>query len=723
MKNKADLLIEIGCEELPPKNLQKLLKAFEEGMKQHLSKAEIDFDPCQSFASPRRLAVLLSNVALTQADRKIQKRGPAKMAAYDKNGNPTQAALGFAKSCGIDISEVSIEETPKGAWLVYEQAETGKTIFQIIPSILKEVLANLPTPRPMRWGNSDFAFVRPVHWILALYGTEIIPLNLFNIESSHATLGHRFLRKKTDNTAKTQQSDPVLTTLEHKINIPAPKDYESILQESGFVIADFEKRKAKIKADIEKIATSIQPGAKAIIEEDLLNEVTGIVEWPVVLVGSFDPAFLTVPREALISAMQTHQKSFPIINAKGELLAKFIITSNIESIDPNAVILGNESVMRARLSDAAFYYRIDKDIPLHIRQNDLKNVTFQKGLGSLWDKTQRIAHLGKIIARVIGADPILVERAAHLCKSDLLTQMVGEFPELQGIMGRYYALHDAEPPLAAQAIEEHYLPRFAQDELPSSNEGAVLSIADRIDTVVGLFILDKKPTGDKDPFGLRRQALGMLRIIIEKDYDLDLKSLLLETTRFYLSNLQVGLKDPAKKPDEEALAFCFDRLRAFYQEQKISPRVFEAVWAKQISNPNDFNKRILAVHAFQSLPEAESLAEANKRVQNLLSKALSTYSDLVLSKDTLCDVALLKETAESALAKAISEKNNELKPLLAEKNYTAALKSLAELKAPIDQFFNDCMVMVDDPIIRNNRLQLLNTLRNLFLEIADISLL
>jgi glycyl-tRNA synthetase beta chain len=690
----SNLLIEIGCEELPPKSLHKLQIHFVEHFTKMLKAAELTFTKAEGFSTPRRLAIRISDLPVQQPPRHITKRGPAKNAAFDNTGKPTKAALGFAESCGVPIEALVLQETEKGAWLVFEKNEPGKTAEQLIPDLLTETLNSLPMGKRMRWGTRTDSFVRPIHWIVLLLNHKVIQAEIFGVKSSNLTFGHRFHHPEA-------------------LSISDPNDYESVLLNKGFVIANFEKRREKIFSEINKITE--EKKCHAIVEDALLDEVAGLVEWPVVLFGSFDKAFLDIPREALITSMQTHQRCFPIEDQHQKLLPHFLLVSNISSKNPAAVISGNECVIAARLSDAVFYYRIDKEIPLHQRLIDLKQVRFQWGLGTLWDKSQRIAKLATIIASKIHADPLYTERAGLLCKTDLLTQMVGEFPELQSIIGRYYALHDAEPLAVATAIEDHAHPRFAQDTLPTTPEGIALALADRIDSLVGIFGLGNRPTGDKDPFALRRQALGILRILIEKQCDCDLNELLI------IAKEQYRLQEiPLSEIDviSQVLDFCFDRFKALYQEQGINPRVFEAVFAKRPTKPFDFDRRMQAVNHFITLKEAESLAAANKRVHNILSKCdASVFTDMAIQQD------LLKENAEKALWLQLSAKEQEVAPLLQTGNYTEALKCLATLRKPIDQFFTDVMVMIDDLTLRNNRLRLLHRLRVLFLEIADISLL
>jgi len=687
-----DLLIEIGVEELPPKNLETLSKAFADEISKGLNSKNLAFTDIKTFITPRRLAVIVNNLATTQPPQTIVKRGPAKSAAFDANGKPTPQALGFAKACNTNFENLTFQETDKGPCLVFEHTQPGLSTESLIPKMVSEALQQLPIAKRMRWGDRAEHFIRPVHWIVLLFGESVIDAELFGIPSGNTTHGHRFHHPNA-------------------IALTSPSDYTTALSTQGKVIADFEKRKNEIQQQLTYLATREQ--GQAFIDPELLDQVTGLVEWPVVLLGQFEKSFLDLPQEVLMTSMKVHQKCFPIFDKNGKLLNKFLIVSNLESIAPNSVIKGNERVMDARLRDAAFYYRIDQDLSLEQRRQDLKQVVFQHGLGSLWDKGNRIDQLSRLIAETITVNPKDCTRAAVLCKTDLTTQMVGEFPELQGIIGRCYALLNGEPQAVATAIEEHYLPRFANDELPKSTLGSVIALADRIDTLVGIFGQGKRPTGDKDPFGLRRQALGILRIIIEQKLNLDLQALFVAAKEFYGEHLTT--ESEVVRP---LLDFCFERLRVWYQDQGVPTRVFDAVIVKWPTKPLDFDHRLHAVTEFLKLPEAESLSAANKRVRNILNK-----TDVAISSDTLFDEALLQEDAEKNLSPLILKKEAEIKPLIAAWKYKEALQSLASLKTPIDQFFDTVMVMVEDPKLRNNRLKLLNRLRALFLEIADISLL
>lgn len=679
-------LIEIGTEELPPKHLLALSTAFLDNMRLGLTEANLSFSSIEPFATPRRLALRISDLSSHQPDRTQIKRGPAKQAAFDAQGKPTQATLKFAESCGVSVSDLSEQNTPKGTWLIFEQQEPGQPVAKLLPILVQQALDALPIARRMCWSNISESFVRPVHWIVLMLDSTVVPGEFFGIRTGNVTYGHRFHCK-----------EPIV--------IPEPKQYEHLLLNPGYVIASFDHRRTSIRTQIEDCCAKMH--CQAIIENNLLNEVTGLVEWPVVLVGSFDPAFLEIPHEALISAMQVHQKCFAMCKENtSTLVPYFIIVSNLNSTHPESIIKGNESVMRARLADAVFYYQTDKKTTLANRQDALKTVVFQAGLGSLWDKTERLKQLCTLKD---------AKQAATLCKSDLLTYMVGEFPELQGIMGQYYALQDGESKTVALAIEEHYHPRFANDTLPTTPEGCEVAIADRIDTLTGLFGLGKIPTGDKDPFGLRRQALGLMRIIIEKQLTLDLNILFTESMKSYGLLLK-------KDPTADLMTFCFERLRSWYQEQGITTREFEAVLVSNSTKPYDFHCRLKAVHEFQTLPEAESLAAANKRVKNILSKHSTDLLSLS-NGQSLFNKQKLEAPAEQALADCILSKELELTPLVKQAQYTEALQMLASLKDPVDRFFNEVMVMVDDETLRNNRIALLTQLRHLFLKIADISVL
>lgn len=687
------LLIELGTEELPAKGLLTLSEAFLQRVSACLEKAGLVYSDIQGFVTPRRLAVLVSNVSPFQPDRIITKRGPAKTQAFNEKGEPTEVLLRFAKACNVAADKLTVQETPKGAWVIFEQKERGKSSAELIPDLVEEAIHTLPLPKRMRWGTSgDKFFIRPVHWVVLMLGDTLIKAQYFGINSETATRGHRFLCPTP-------------------IQLLKPTDYENVLNNPGKVIANFHKRKEEIRRQMLNVVASLgSQTAEIVLDEDLLDEVTGLVEWPVVLLGSISKEFLELPREVLITTLQTHQKCFALQNKNDKnatLLPNFLIISNINSIDPNCVINGNECVVHARLADAAFYDKVDQETTLSSRREKLKQVVFQHGLGSLWDKTERIKQLSQKIASIITADQSITLRAAELCKSDLLTNMVLEFPELQGVMGKYYALHDKEPIAVAVAIQEHYHPRFAQDVLPSSKEGVCLALADRIDSLVGIFGIGKRPSGEKDPYALRRQALAILRIMIEKELPLDLLELFIQSADTY------GKLLPNRDFIQDLLDFCFERLRAWVQEQDITVRMFNAVLETRPTSPYDFYQRLLAVYGFSFMPESKSLAEANKRVRNILSKTTVPTTEL--------DIMLLKEEAEKDLMMVLVAKEEEIAPLMQQKKYKQALTALASLKEPVDTFFDKVMVMVEDPILRDNRLKLLQRLRNLFLKIADIS--
>ena len=686
------LLIEIGTEELPPKDLLALSNSFTEIFSDLLKQEQLIFDNIETFATPRRLALRVNSLVTQQPARTTYRKGPAKEIAYDNSGAPTQAALGFAKSCGVSLATLKLEDTSKGSFLYFEENIPGKETTELIPELLEKALSQLPIPKRMRWSNYKYNFVRPVHWVLLLFDNEVISANIFGKSASTNSYGHRFHNNNA-------------------IEILAADDYETTLEQQGTIIPNFDKRKEMIREEAIKLATSCN--GKVYIEEELLNEVTGLVEYPVPLLGSFEESLLAVPKEALISSMQTHQRCFPVTDDAGKLLTKFILVSNIKSTNPYKIIRGNELVVGARLKDAAFLFELDQKKPFINNLEKLKSVVFQEQLGSLYDKILRIEKLSAYIAEKIGAHVTHTTQAAKLCKLDLVSHMVYEFPELQGIMGYYYAQHDGEPEAVASAISDHYRPKFAQDNLPLSLPGVCVAIADRVDSLVGLFAVNIMPTSDKDPFGLRRQALAILRILIEKDLSLDLHELLNESYSNY--NNKINNKGSITR----LMDFFFDRLKFWYINAGGTAKTFEAVLAKKPTCPLDFYKRLKAVQDFQELPEAESLASANKRVQNLLTQA-STETNLNFAD---VDEALLTEAAEQKLFQLLQNKTQEITPLLKKAEYTHILRLLASLKEPIDNFFNDVMVMVEDQNIKNNRLTLLQQLRLLFLEVADISLL
>jgi len=684
---KQDLLIEIGTEELPPKALDRLSIAFQSSIESQITQAGLTFASIQRFATPRRLALLITQLDTAQADREVERKGPAVKAAFDPSGNATKAAEGFARSCGVTVSELEQVDTPKGAWLVFRQNQLGQQTETLIPAMVEQALARLPIPKRMRWGAGDAEFVRPVHWIVMLFGDQIIDCEIMGLKAGRTTRGHRF-----------HHPDPIELTL--------PASYAERLLDPGHVIADITARREQIRTQVQQIAS--EAGMMASIDDALLDEVTALNEWPVAVMGAFDRRFLKVPAEALIKTMQEHQKYFPVVDNHGALQPHFITISNIQSQDPTQVSAGNERVIRPRFSDAAFFWEQDLKQPLDALAPRLQGVVFQQQLGSLYDKSQRISQLAQLIAKQLGFDPAETARAATLAKCDLLSNMVGEFPSLQGVMGRYYAQHAGEGGNIAAAIEEQYLPRHAGDNLPQTDCGRAIAIADRLDTLVGIFAIGQKPTGEKDPFGLRRAALGVLRILIETPLQLDLESLLQAAAE--------GLADKLDSSNaaHEVFDYMMERLNAYYADQDFSADLIDAVLSRRPTKPADFDLRVRAVSHFRQLPEAETLAAANKRIRNILRKTDEAYP-------AQADINLLVEQSEKTLAEQISELEPRIDPLLSQGLYSEALQQLASLREPVDRFFDDVMVMCDDDDLRQNRLALLSSLSALFLNVADLS--
>jgi len=682
-----DLLIEIGTEELPPKALAKLSEAFKHGIEDGLKAANVSFTEINAYAAPRRLAVILKDVIEAQPDREIEKRGPAVQAAFDADGNPSKAAQGFARGCGIEVAELDRMKTDKGEWLLYKLQEKGKATVALIPEIVETSLAKLPIPKRMRWGDKEVEFVRPVHWVLMLMGEHVIEANILGISAGNKTYGHRFHHPDS-------------------IEIKTPNEYINKLLKPGFVMVDIRQRRETILNQTQALAKTL--GGEAIIDENLLHEVTSLVEWPVAIAGSFDQHFLDVPKESLISSMQDHQKYFPVMDAEQNLLANFITISNIESKDVSQVIEGNERVIRPRLADAAFFWNQDCKQTLISRVESLDKVVFQNKLGSLGDKSRRIANVAEKIAASLNENTEHAKRAALLSKCDLMSDMVYEFTDLQGIMGRYYALHDGEPREVADALNEQYMPRFAGDQLPPGATGQILAIADKLDTLLGIFSIGQKPTGEKDPFALRRAALGVLRILIECKLDLDLRDLL----NFCAEELS-SVSD-AQAAIDDVINFMLERLRVYYTSQKIAIDTYDAVAALKPTRPIDFDRRIQAVSSFRNMAEAESLAAANKRISNILKKVDGDINTDIQTK-------LLAEKAEKKLHDAVLSLAQKVTPLFARGDYQNALQQLAALREPVDDFFDQVMVMADDQQLKNNRLALLKKLNELFLEAADLS--
>ncbi len=675
-------LVELGCEELPPKSLKILAESFLAGIEAGLKQAGLAYEGARYYAAPRRLAVHIDSLALQQPDRVLSVDGPPVKAAFDANGNPTQAALGFAKKNGIDISEVD----RSGEKLRYSRQVKGESATALMTQIINQSLAQLPIAKRMRWGANKVEFVRPVQWLVMLLGSDIVDGEVLGFKAGRVSRGHRF-------------HAPAPITLNHA------NDYLAALKEA-YVIADFAERQASILQQVTDLAT--KENGKALIPAALLDEVTGLVEYPVPLVCSFEERFLHVPQEALISTMQDNQKYFCLVDAKGKLLPRFITVANIQSSNPKFIVEGNEKVVRPRLTDAEFFFKQDQKVKLESRNERLKTVVFQAQLGTVYEKAERISELAAFIAAQIGGDVALAQRAGILSKCDLATEMVGEFPELQGIAGYYYAQHDGEGEEVALALNEQYLPKFSGDVLPTTRSGVAVAIADKLDTLVGIFGINQPPTGSKDPFGLRRAAIGLLRIIIEKELTLDITVLSQQAVNAYGSKLSNA------NTVNEVFEFLLGRYRAMYEEQNIGVDVIQAVQTLKPTQPLDFDRRIKAVANFRNLAEAEALAAANKRVANILSKDGVTVTGAV-------DNSLLSEAAEQTLAAQVAKLQAELTPLFAAGDYTPALTALAALRAPIDSFFDTVMVNADDLAIRQNRLNLLASLRALFLAVADIS--
>ncbi len=690
-----DFLVELGTEELPPKALRKLSDAFTAGIMSGLDNADIDYIPesIQSFAAPRRLAMRVE-VATSQPDKNLERRGPAIQAAFDADGNPTKACQGFARSCGVEVKDLEKVETEKGTWLVHKSVKKGKPTKELLADIVSSSLDQLPIPKRMRWGNTRTEFVRPAQWLVMLLGEEVVDCEILALKSGRESRGHRFLCNKN-------------------LTINKPADYQGLLQDTGYVVADYDARRSTIRTQVEAEAEKL--GGTAVIDEDLLDEVASLNEWPSALTGHFDEEFLKVPAEALVSSMKEHQKYFHIVDEEGQLMPYFITITNIESKNPAEVVSGNEKVIRPRLADARFFFETDKKTTLNANRDKLKPVVFQSVLGSLFDKTERVARLSAFIAEQEDGNKDNAKRAGELCKSDLVSEMVLEFPELQGIMGMYYSRHDGEHDDVSRALNEQYMPRFAGDQLPASLTGCAVAIADKIDTITGIFGIKQPPSGSKDPFALRRATLGVLRIIVEKKLNLDLRILINESIASYKAQ---GVELPAgSELTETVLDFMLDRFRAWYQDEGIAAEVFLAVRALKPSRPFDFDKRVRATAGFMSLPEAAALASANKRVSNILAKG----GDMVIP-DSI-DTGLLQEAAEHDLNASLSECRVSVEPLLVDGEYNDAMNKLATLKNPVDTFFDQVMVNAEDEQIRLNRYALLKQLHSMFTHIADISLL
>ncbi|GHY47582.1 glycine--tRNA ligase, beta subunit [Vibrio cholerae] len=683
-----EFLIELGTEELPPKQLRTLAEAFAANFAAELAAADIAHEGVTWFATPRRLALKVANLAESQPDRVVEKRGPAVNVAFDADGKPTKAAEGWARGNGITVEQAERLVTDKGEWLLFKEQVQGQQTASVVVEMAAKALANLPIAKPMRWGDKETQFIRPVKTLTILFGSELIQGEILGVASARTLRGHRFMG-------------------EAEFTIESAEQYPAILEERGKVIADYATRKAMIIEGSQQAAQQL--GGIADLEDALVEEVTSLVEWPVVMTAKFEEKFLKVPAEALVYTMKGDQKYFPVYDASKKLLPNFIFVSNIESKEPRHIVEGNEKVVRPRLADAEFFFNTDRKRPLVDRLPLLENAIFQQQLGTIKDKTDRITELAGYIAEQIGADVEKSKRAGLLAKCDLMTSMVFEFTDTQGVMGMHYARHDGEAEEVAVALNEQYMPRFAGDELPSRGVSAAVAMADKLDTIVGIFGIGQAPKGS-DPFALRRASLGVLRILVEYGYQLDLVDLIAKAKSLFgnrLTNVNV---------EQEVIEFMLGRFPTWYQDAGFSIDIIQAVLARNPTKPADFDQRVKAVSHFRALEEAEALAAANKRVGNILAKYDGELGEEI-------DLALLQEDAEKALAEAVEIMAEALEPAFATGNYQEALSKLAGLRAPVDAFFDNVMVMADDEALKKNRLTLLNKLRNLFLQIADISLL
>ena len=694
MSSVRDFLVELGTEELPPLALPELERAFAAGVRAGLAEAGLPHGELRSFATPRRLAVWVRDLAEMQPAQSIKLRGPPVSAGYDKEGKPTAAAIKFAEKCGTEVSTLTRITEGKGEFLYFAGSKPGLATAGLLPGIVQKALDALPIPKRMRWGSSSAEFVRPVHWLVMLFGADVIPTRILDTDSGRATRGHRFMA-------------PQEFPLAH------PSEYESVLREKGKVIPDFGERRTRIGTQVAAAAKTLS--GEALLSDSLLDEVTALVEWPSAVAGSYEARFLELPREVLISTLQQHQRYFPVQGTDAKLLPHFITVANIESREPDKVRAGNERVVRPRLSDAAFFWSQDRKQPLAARLPGLDAVTFQAKLGSIGDKVRRVLTLSGEIALLIDADRTKAERAASLAKCDLLSSMVGEFPELQGIMGRYYATADGEPVEVATAIDEHYLPRGAGGALPTTGAGVAVALADKLDTLAGIFSIGQKPSGTKDPFGLRRAAIGALRILVEKRIDLDLRALV----------TRAGALQPVQNANApaEVWDYMVERLRAYFLDSSsaggvagVTTEMFDAVRASSPVSPLDFAARLGALTKFLGIPEAVSLTAANKRIANILKKA-------DLGAPGTVDVDALLEPAEKALHEALAGVVPEVERALTKRDYSTALTRLATLRPAVDGFFDGVMVNAEDPALRRNRLALLAQVRHQFTRIADLSCL
>ncbi len=687
--NKDTLLIEIGTEELPPNAAKLLSDSFAQALSEQLDAAHFEYREVLPFVTPRRLSVQIKQLSAQQPQQQVARKGPAIKAAYDEHGQATKAALGFAKTCGVEMKDLQTQETEKGAWLYFESCVEGQFIDDMLQEFVEQSLKKLPVPRPMRWGASDTEFVRPIHWVCILYGSRVIPCTIKQHTANNFTYGHRFHSNG-------------------KISLAHADDYVNALK-NAYVIADFATRQSVIKQQIEQCAQ--QHDARLHYPQSLLDEVTNLVEWPVAVVGEFSQKFLSIPKEVLVMTMQESQRYFPLFNAEdNSLLAYFITIANIESSRPETIKLGNERVIKPRFEDAEFFWERDRDIRLSDRSQDLNGILFEKQLGSIHEKSERVTQLATQLCTMLDINEQASVKAAQLCKNDLLTDMVNEFPKLQGTMGRYYASHDGENIEVCLAIEEHYLPLYSGGALPTTMAGKVVALCDRVDTLVGIFATGKKPTGVKDPYALRRAAIAIIRLSIEADLDFDLTQLLHSAGELLKPKLAV---DTAV---DEVFEYIMERMRAYYQDQAIEQDIFESVRAVRPTRLVDFNQRVQAVRTFLTLEESTSLASANKRIANILKKT-HHQSHIAIDK------GLFSQQAEKTLYQQITILENEIAPIFDAGQYSQALTTLAKLRPSIDRFFEEVMVMDDDIAVRDNRIALLHKVNQAFIATADISLI
>jgi len=687
MSATADMLFELGTEELPPTALRRLSEALSQGFQEGLAKAGLGHAGVHLFATPRRLGLLIEGLSTAQPDQEISRRGPALNAAFKADGSPTPAAQGFAKSCGVELEALGREETDKGSWLSFRKQEPGRPATELLPAIAQQALDRLPIPKRMRWGAGEAEFVRPVHWLLFLLGDKVVPCELLGVRAGDRTFGHRFHHPGS-------------------ITIKEAAAYATQLEQPGRVIADFSRRSERVWSQVQSLADSL--GFHVEADADLLEEITALCEWPVAISAGFEASFLEAPQEALILTMKKNQRYFPLLDGHGRLSNRFVAVANIDSPKPELIQAGNERVVRPRLADAMFFWRQDGKESLQARLPRLGSVVFQHQLGSMLDKSERVARLARVIARRLDWDEQLAERAGLLSRCDLVTSMVFEFPEMQGIMGRYQAARDGEPEEVATALEEFYLPRFAGDRLPDTRSGIAVSLAEKLDTLMGIFGIAQRPTGDKDPFALRRAAIGALRILSERSLPLELNWLLEQAAE--------GLGDRVTDPEASAALaeFVLERFRGLLGDRGFGPDLFDAVVAVGPATIPDFERRIEAVREFRGLPAAESLAAANKRIRNILRKAEQAIPGQV-------DSGRFVDAEEGALLAALEQVEAQVAPLLGSRDYTAVLTALAALRPEVDSYFDKVLVMAEDPALRGNRLALLKRLSDLFLQVADIS--